>query len=191
MKIEITPVVVVPDVSPLIHLAAVGCLELLQEFGRVSVMDIVAQEASEDLSKPWALEVASWLARGQEARSNRPVEIVRTEIGEAYRLARQANPSFKMRNAGENAIRDWLVETLLEIGGPVLVIYEDKNLLKLIRREHFEDVVVVATTRAVLAFAEERALIESAEAIWNEIVKQAPGANPRLDAQVLRPKRTP
>jgi predicted nucleic acid-binding protein len=189
MMIAITPVVVIPDVSPLIHLAAAGRLILLQEFGRVVVMDIVAYEASRDTTKPWAREVAAWIAKGQEAGSDQPVEVVKTEIGEAYRLARRADPEFRMQNAGENAIRDWLVETLPEVGGPALVVYEDKKMPKLIRRERLEDVVVVATTRALLAFAEERGLIDSAEDVWSEIMKLAAGANPRRDVQVMRPRR--
>lgn len=191
MKIEITPVVVIPDMSPLIHLAAAGRLPLLQEFGRVVVMDIVAHEASEDLTKPWAREVADWLRKGQEPGSNQPVEVVKTEVGEAYRLARQADPNFTMRDAGERAIRDWLVDSLPEIGGPALVIYEDKRMPGLIQREHLEAVVVMATTRAVLTFAQERGLIASAEEVWNDIVKRAEGANPTLDVKVMRPTREP
>jgi hypothetical protein len=101
MKIEITPVVIIPDVSPLIHLASAGKLNLLQEFGRVVVMDIVAYEASDDLAKPWALEVAAWLKKGQEFEASQPVVVAKTEIGEAYRLARQADPGFRLRDAGE------------------------------------------------------------------------------------------
>jgi hypothetical protein len=154
-------------------------------------MDIVAHEASDDLTKPWAREVADWLRKGQEAGSNQPVEIVKTEIGEAYRLARQTNPDFKMQDAGERAIRDWLVDTLPEIGGPALVIYEDKKMPGLIQREHLDEVVVMATTRALLAFAEERGLITSAEEAWNDIIKGAEGANPKLDVRVILPTRTP
>lgn len=191
MKIEITPVVVVPDMSPLIHLAAAGRLLLLHEFGRVVVMDIVAHEASDDLTKPWAREVAGWLRKGQEAGSNHPVEVVKTEIGEAYRLARQADPSFTMRDAGERAIRDWLVDALPELGGPALVIYEDKRMPGLIQRERLEEVVVLATTRAVLTFAQERGLIASAEEAWNDIIQRAEGASPSLDVKVMRPTRAP
>jgi len=67
------------------------------------------------------------------------------------------------------------------------VIYEDNSLPELIRRERLEDIVVLATTRAALAFAEERGLINSAEDIWNEIIKKAPGANPIMSTQVIRP----
>ena len=189
MKIEITPVVVLPDVSPLIHLAAVARLPLLQAFGRVIVMDMVAQEASEDATKAWAREIAAWLAKGQKPGTNNPVEIARTEIGEAYRLARQANPGFRMQKAGERAIRDWLVESLSEVAGPALVIYEDNRVPRLIQRERLDNAVVVATTRAVLTFAEERGLIESAEAVWNNIIVRAAGANPKRDVKVIRPIR--
>lgn len=191
MKIEITPVVVVPDMSPLIHLAAAGRLPLLHEFGRVVVMDIVAHEASDDLTKPWAREVAEWLKKGQEGGSNQPVEVVKTEIGEAYRLARQTDPEFKMQDAGERAIRDWLVDTLPEIGGPALVVYEDKRVPALIQRERLEEVVVTATTRALLTFAQERGLIGSAEEAWNDIISKAEGASPSLDVRVMRPTREP
>lgn len=191
MKIEITPVVVVPDVSPLIHLAAANLLPLLQEFGRVVVMDMVAYEASADPNKPWASEIADWLTKGREPGGNEPVEIVKTEIGEAFRLARQADPAFKMRDAGERAIRDWLADALPELGGPVLIVYEDKKMPKLIQRERLDDVVVMATTRAILVFAEERGLIVSAEDIWNDIAKRAEGASPSLDVKVLRPAREP
>jgi predicted nucleic acid-binding protein len=191
MKIEITAVVVVPDMSPLIHLAAAGRLTLLQEFGRVVVMDIVAHEASDDLTKPWAREVAEWLRKGQDVGSNQPVEVVKTEIGEAYRLARQADPHFTMRDAGERAIRDWLVDSLPEIGGPALVVYEDKRMPALIQRERLEDVVVMATTRAILTFAQERGLIPSAEEAWNDIITRAAGASPSLDVKVMRPTGAP
>jgi hypothetical protein len=191
MKIEITPVIVVPDMSPLIHLAAGGLLPLLHEFGRVVVMDIVAYEASDDLARPWARDVAVWLTKGREPGSNQPVDVVTTEIGEAYRLARQADPAFKLRDAGERAIRDWLVDTLPEVGGPALVIYEDKRMPRLIQREQLADVVVVATMRAVLVFAEERGLIASAEDAWNRIVQLAAGANPSLDVRVVQPMRAP
>jgi len=191
MKIEITPVIVVPDMSPLIHLAAAGQLGLLHAFGRVVIMDIVAYEASGDTTRPWARHVAAWLKLGQAPGSDQPVEVVKTEIGEAYRLARQTDPSFTMRDAGERAIRDWLVDTLPMVGGPVLVIYEGKRVPKLIQREHLSDIVVLATTRAMLTFAEQRGLIPSAEAVWKDIVTNAPSASPTLDIRLMQPTSKP
>jgi len=185
------PVVVVPDMSPLIHLAAAGQLPLLHEFGRVVVMDIVAHEATGDMTRPWAREVAAWLREGRRPGAGGRVEIATTEIGEAYRLARQAKPDFRMRDAGERAIRDWLVDALPHLGGPALVIYEDKRMPRLIEREKLGNMVVVATTRAVLIYAQERGLLESAEDTWNSITQRAGGANPGIDLRVLRPRHGP
>jgi hypothetical protein len=182
------PVVVVPDVSPLIHLAAGGALDLLHAFGSVVVMDVVAFEASGDPKKPWAREIAAWIARRGAPSDQKPVKVAVTEIGEAYRLARQADTRFRWRNAGENAIRDWLVETLPTLGGPALVVYEDRKVPGLIARAGLENQVVLATTRAVLIFAQERGFIASAEDTWGTIVKRAPGANPRIR---LAPPRRP
>lgn len=73
--------------------------------------------------------------------------------------------------------------------GPALVIYEDKRMPGLVQRNHLEGVVVMATTRAVLTFAQERELISSAEEAWNDIIKRAEGASPSLDVKVMRPTR--
>jgi hypothetical protein len=164
-------------------------LPLLQEFGRVVVTDVIAFEASAEVEKPWARQVAQWLAERNASEGRQPVAVIKTEIGEAYRLARQADPDFRLRNAGENAIRDWLVEMLPEIGGPALVVYEDSKVPKLLRRERLHEVVVAATTRALLVFAEERGLIRSAEDTWSEIIDRAPSGNPRAEVSVMWPMR--
>jgi hypothetical protein len=78
---------------------------------------------------------------------------------------------------------------LPEIGGPALVVYEDSKVPKLLRRERLHEVVVAATTRALLAFAEERGLIRSAEDTWSEIIDRPPSANPRSEVSVMRPMR--
>ena len=83
------------------------------------------------------------------------------------------------------------MDTLPDVGGPALVIYEDKKMPRLIQREQLSDVVVMATTRAVLVFAEERGLIPSAEDAWNNIIERAAGANPSLDVRVVQPRRSP
>ena len=64
-------------------------------------MDIVAYEASAEETKPWAREVSAWLAEGGRAGGNQPVEIVKTEIGEAYRLARRRTQSFDCKTPGK------------------------------------------------------------------------------------------
>ncbi len=191
MSPDASPVVVVPDASPLIHLAAAGHLTLLNALGRVVVMDVVGHEAASDRTRPWALDIAAWLDAGQAAGSIHPFEVAVREVGEAYRLARIADPRFRLRGAGERAIRDWLVDALPHLSGAALVIYEDEGVPKLIRRERFSQPVVMATTRAVLMFTEERGLIASAEESWNAILRNASGANLRASVLTLPLTRTP
>lgn len=191
MRITLTPELIVPDTSPLIHLAAVGHLPLLNALGHVVVMDVVAFEATADLTKPFAPEIAAWVEAGEREGSNLPVRIARTEIGEAYRLARQADSAFRMRNGGEQAILNWLAETLPTTRGPALVVYESGRVPRMIRREGLGDVVVVATTRALLVFAEQEGLITSAEATWKAITERAPGASPEVRTWAIRPTSEP
>jgi predicted aconitase len=54
--------VVIPDTAPLNHLAAGGALFVLNAMGRVVVPDIVAMEATYFADKPYAGEIAAWLA---------------------------------------------------------------------------------------------------------------------------------
>ena len=191
MQITLTPEVVVPDTSPLIHLAAVGQLPLLNALGRVVVVDVVAFEATADLAKPFAPEIGAWIEEGGREGSNLPVRIATTEIGEAYRLARQTDPGFRLRNGGEQAILSWLADELPSTQGPALVVYENGRVPRMIRREGLSNVVVVATTRAILTFAEQQGLIRSAEATWQAISTRAPGANPELQTRIIRPTRGP
>ncbi len=55
------PDVIVPDTGPLIHLAQADALHLLHQIGgRVVVADMVAFEATQDMTKPGAQEIATW-----------------------------------------------------------------------------------------------------------------------------------
>ena len=71
----------------------------------------------------------------------------------------------RITGGGEQAIIGWLADTLPETQGPALVVYENGRVPRMIQREGLSGVVVVATTRAVLGFAEENALIPSAQDI--------------------------
>ena len=73
------PDVIVPDTGPLIHLAQTNALHLLHQIGgRVVVADMVAFEATQDMTKPGAQEIQDWLDAGQKPNSNAPVLIAPT-----------------------------------------------------------------------------------------------------------------
>ena len=106
---------------PLIYLAAAGKLWLLQEFGRVVVIDMAAYEASADLTRPWASEVAAWLKRGLGSGADRRRRNLRTEPAEPTSWP-TGRPVFKLRGPGVRAIRGTaLVDAVAELGGPARV----------------------------------------------------------------------
>lgn len=182
----IKPVVIVTDAAPLIHLAAGEALTVLNGMGRVVVPDIVLMEATFDLEKPYAKEIAAWVALGRQPGANAPVEVVETEIGGLYRIAlEQGLP--RPRNAGEIGIATWLAENLTEIGGPALVVYENGRVPNMLSREGVAAVVAVATTRNMLAMAQQEGIIPDAEDLWGRITALIPTANPASNLTLINP----
>lgn len=185
---QVKPVVILPDTSPLVHLAAVDALSVLNGFGRVVVVDVVALEATHDASKPYAREIAAWIEAGRKPGSNRPVEVAATELGPLYKLAldQAVKPP---RNAGEIAIAEWLSDELWHLGGPALVVYENGRVPAMLAREGVVETVAVATTRNLLELAQREGLIPDADALWARIVKAAPTANPASVLTYINPVR--
>jgi len=199
MALDVRPDVIIPDTSPLIHLAAIGQLGLLHRIGRVIVPDMVKDEAVLDPAKPWATELKRWFDEGERAGSNAPIEVPETETGKTVRLARQVDPTHRQRDAGERAILDWLADSLAVTPGPPVVIYENGRIPNMIAREGLGTTVIVATTRALLEFGERHALLipdpdgstPSAEDLWQRLIQQIPTANPRVQTRVVLPRSAP
>ena len=94
------PDVIVPDTGPLIHLAQTDALHLLHQIGgRVVVADMVAFEATQDMTKPGAQEIQNWLDAGQKPHSNAPVLVAPTEIGRLFAKARTVDPTMRARDS--------------------------------------------------------------------------------------------
>jgi hypothetical protein len=184
----IKPTVILPDAAPLVHLAAGEALHVLNSLGRVVVVDIVAMEVTFFADKPYARDVASWLEAGQQVGSNLPVEIAETEFGPLYRLALEQDVK-RPRNAGEIAIAEWLADELRHAGGPALVVYENGRVPAMLAREGVAATVAVATTRNLLALAEEEGIISDAEAVWTKIVAARPTANPASVRSYIEPSK--
>lgn len=184
----VRPTVVVPDTAPLIHLAAGGALDVLTGMGRVVIPDVVVLEATADADKPRAREIAAWIEDGSRPGTNSPVEVTESEFGPLYRLAVREGMR-PPRNAGEIAIAAWLAENLERTGGPALVVYENGKVPNLLLREGVAATVAVATTRNLLALAQERGLIPDAEAVWARIVAEAPTANPASVLTFIEPAK--
>ena len=184
------PDVIVPDTGPLVHLAQADALHLLHAIGaRVVVADMVALEATQDLSKPGAREIAAWIEAGAQPGSNAPVIVAPTEIGDLFLKARQADPDVRLRNAGELAILEWLggyVDRAEHAGHGVLIVYENGKIPRFVRETGLDLDTDVLTTRALLALAERRGIVPSAEAYWQRILEAAPTANPDIAIMMQR-----
>ena len=184
---RIRPTVILPDTSPLVHLAAADALGVLTGLGPVIVVDVVVLEATHDLAKPYAREIAAWIEAGATPGSNQPVEIAETELGPLYKLAldQQMKPP---RNAGEIAIAEWLADELRHRGGPALVVYENGRVPALLAREGVAATVAVATTRNLLELAQREGVIEDAEHVWQRIADAVPTANPASVLTYINPE---
>ena len=184
----IRPTVIIPDTAPLIHLAAAHALHLLNDMGQVILVDIVAMEATYYPDKPFAKEIQDWIDKGLAPGSNAPVQIAESDLGSLYRIALDQGLK-KPRNAGEIAIAEWLASELLHFGGPALVVYENGLVPNLLARQGVAATVAVATTRNFLKLAEEAGIIIDAEAVWAEIIKKAPTANPASVIAFIEPNK--
>ena len=191
------PDIVVPDAGPLIHLAQAKLLHLLHEAGgAVVVVDVVAGEVTRGLSKPGAAELQEWMNRGQVPGSNQPVRIEETETGRLYAAALKAQPDFKLRNGGETAIVDWLAEKIAGTDRPVIVIYENGRVPKIVQNQSMDADIDVVTTRAFLDRMQRRELAQQgralpspdtplsadAETYWKRVAAAEPTANPRVQS---------
>lgn len=186
--------IVLPDTSPLIHLAAADALWILGRLGRVVVVDMVAHEATADPDKPYAGEIGRWIAAGIQPNANDALTLAQTETGGLVRLARQVDPTHRAAGAGETAILEWLGDWLDDTkseDGAALVVYENGRVPKALLSQGFSGNLTVITTRALLDLAEQDGIIDSAEALWQRILEAAPTANPARHMLSIRPTNEP
>ena len=191
------PDIVVPDAAPLIHLAQAGLLHLLHEVGgSVVIVDMVAHEITRDPSKPGAVALRDWMARGREPGSNRPVRVEDTETGRLYAAVLETRPDYKLRNGGETAIVEWLAERVAGTDRAVIVLYENGRVPTVVRNQSLDADIDVLTTRAFLDGVERRERAGSGDvpsrsgpSYWERVVASEPTTNPQLQAFSQRRQR--
>jgi hypothetical protein len=128
--------IVMADTGPLIRLAAAGLLDGLRATNRrVVIVDRVEVEATQDRSKPFANDIAEWIARNGDA-----IERPRTVVGagieklesEPHTPEQQRLLKAALRHSGEKAIRDFLEEWVPATQG-ALVVYEDEDVPRVLQ----------------------------------------------------------
>ena len=140
--------IVMADTGPLIRLAAAGLLDGLRATNRcVMIVDRVEAEATGDRSKPFANEIAEWIAHNADA-----IERPRTVVGAGIEKL-ESEPSTPeqqcllkaaLRNSGERAVREFLEDWIPGTPG-ALVIFEDENVLQAIQTTRVP--LILMTTR--------------------------------------------
>ena len=173
MKIDL----ITADASPLIHLSAIGQLDLLKKVGHVKIPDLVAMEATIS-GKPGADEISEWISRGVADGS---VTIEFTSTGELLHLARLTKPDHRIKDGGERAILDWLIDNVEASGLSAMVVYENGKVPKLIRNHDQELDSAVFTTRAFLSWCERKGYVNDAEGLWAKLVEKVPTINPKRE----------
>lgn len=177
------------DAGPLITLTLGGAqaeLTAAGDYFQFKVLDIVAIEAGRR-DRPGGNEIADWIEKMQAAGK---LDIIETDIGRTTREERKTNPAFRIKNAGEHAIAEWIVNGGLADANSAIVVYEDKDTRKLLERMQPDADVVAVSTRAFLIAGEGIGFVQDAAQTWDKIHGNAPtrsDANTRFTVSTRAP----
>ncbi len=89
------------------------------------MVDKVMHEKTRDLSKPDAAVLKAWVADGMKPGSNRPIRYARTDMERVFETALKVDADYRMKDGGETAIVQFLVETIDPTELQTIVIYEN------------------------------------------------------------------
>jgi hypothetical protein len=142
--------IVVADAGPLIRLAAADLLGSLRGLNRrIVLVDRVEDEVIGDVSKPYAREIANWIAEmGDAVLHAQTVTGVGIEALRERRRTPEEDRLLKstLRNSGELALREFVENWRPTEVSSVLVLYEDRKVAALFLDADFP--LTLMTTRA-------------------------------------------
>lgn len=178
--------IVFPDSGPLISLAKINRLDLIDRFqSQILITDAVEIEIMEGPEGSADMTVLSnWIKNG-----GNKIQVVETAYGELLKQNRellkfvpeeqrsQFRRRGKARNAGENAIREFAdeIRNTLPDGASALVLFEDNR----VRSMNFGDHVRLMTTWSFVVALENLDVIPSANDLFDQI--EATGRRPPRD----------
>ena len=161
-KRKITDVtIIIPDASPVMTLARIDRLELLQRFSvPIHIVDQVHWEITKPQNDPNG-RIAAALAR-----MHNQIVIVTTATGAGFKAIRATDPTFPSSNLGEQAVDEY-ARRVARLQGPAiipLVLFEDPDVLNL-QVAKLKGVHLLNTKAWLLAMGEEGLLPEAQELI--------------------------
>ncbi|MBX9876664.1 hypothetical protein [Bosea sp. (in: a-proteobacteria)] len=142
--------IVIADAGPILRLAAAGLLPMLARLNRrIVLVDRVEDELVGDAAKPYAAEIAQWIAAEGEALLR-----VSTIIGEGIAALKgrartpeeEARLKSGLRNSGELALREFVDLWRPDSLASAVVLYEDRKVPNLFLEVDYP--VTLMTTRA-------------------------------------------
>ncbi|AMJ59341.1 hypothetical protein [Bosea sp. PAMC 26642] len=142
--------IIIADAGPVLRLAAAGLLPMLARLNRrIVLVDRIEDELVGDETKPYAGEIAQWIAGEGDALLR-----VSTIIGEgiASLKARARTPEEDarlksgLRNSGELALREFVDLWRPDTVSSAVVLYEDRKVPSLFLEVDYP--VTLMTTRA-------------------------------------------
>ena len=142
--------IVIADAGPILRLAAAGLLPMLARLNRrIVLVDRVEDELVGDAAKPYAAEIAAWIAAEGEALLR-----VSTIIGEGIAALKgrartpeeEARLKSGLRNSGELALREFVDLWRPDSFASAVVLYEDRKVPNLFLEVDYP--VTLMTTRA-------------------------------------------
>ena len=142
--------IVIADAGPILRLAAAGLLPMLARLNRrIVIVDRVEDELVGDDSKPYAREIAQWIASEGEALlrvSTIIGEGIASLKGRARTPEEDARLKSGLRNSGELALREFVDHWRPDSVASAVVLYEDRKVPNLFLEVDYP--VTLMTTRA-------------------------------------------
>lgn len=142
--------IVIADAGPILRLAAAGLLPMLARLNRrIVIVDRVEDELVGDDSKPYAREIAAWIASEGDALlrvSTIVGEGIASLKGRARTPDEDARLKSGLRNSGELALREFVDLWRPDSVSSAVVLYEDRKVPNLFLEVDYP--VTLMTTRA-------------------------------------------
>lgn len=153
--------IIIPDASPVMTLARLGRIDLLQRFSvPIHIVDQVYWEITKPQNDPDG-KIAAALKR-----LHNQIVTVTTATGAGFKTLRESDPDFPSRNLGEQAVDEY-ARRVSQLQSPPfipLVLFEDPDVLQL-QIAKLKGVHLLNTKAWLIALGEEGLLPEAQDLI--------------------------
>ncbi len=163
----IQPPLIVPDTNAFIQLAERGLLPVLPKIGQMVIVDAVGMETIGLPQKDFAKDIAWWTSGRSVGMADANILYEKTAMGVFMARQTAIMPQYKMKGAGEMAIRDWLVAQQAHPSPKdIMIVTDDIKAQKMLTLHAQGQRATVLGAYDLLCYAEKSGHIKSASASW-------------------------